>query len=42
MAWFGIKWPEKDWYAVKQTTNYNQPTQFSFEFYKTSRVRIKL
>ena len=23
MTWFGIKWPEKGWYAVKQN---NQPT----------------
>ena len=23
MTWFGIKWPENGWYAVKQN---NQPT----------------
>ena len=31
--WFGIKWPEKDWYAVKQNKRLiNQPTLFSISW----------
>ena len=30
MTWFGFKWPEKGWYAVKQNNQpTNQPTKLN-------------
>ena len=28
MTWFGIKWPEKGWYAVKQNNQLTNPLKF--------------